>query len=251
MQISPQPSHKVFVVALPLVAWCLQRLVQSGFPRYEAVGTSAALELAVSMMDRGAAHLVVVADGATKAGELDDFCRRAPVLLVTSASGPPCARTPGLGTARAVVPTTASPEAFFAALERVAEGHACTDDASQRAYPPRQRLEGAGRRVDVLTRREREVIAAIASDTRAQRKLLARRLRITEHTLRNHLTSVYSKLRITNRVALYSYAVKHGLTGPADADAQPLSDRDEHEQTADARGHGGMAEAAVPESSVR
>ncbi len=63
-----------------------------------------------------------------------------------------------------------------------------------------------------LTRRERQTIAALASDASAPGKLVAERLHISEHTLRNHLTSIYGKLAVSNRLALYAYAQKHGLT---------------------------------------
>jgi len=34
---------------------------------------------------------------------------------------------------------------------------------------------------------------------------------MSEHTLRNHLSSVYSKLEVENRLELAMYALKHGL----------------------------------------
>ncbi len=37
------------------------------------------------------------------------------------------------------------------------------------------------------------------------------RLHISEHTLRNHLTSIYSKLDLANRLDLYLYAHRRGL----------------------------------------
>ena len=45
----------------------------------------------------------------------------------------------------------------------------------------------------------------------ASNKALAERLFITEHTLRNHLCSIYQKLGVSNRLELYVYAVKHQL----------------------------------------
>ena len=37
------------------------------------------------------------------------------------------------------------------------------------------------------------------------------RLNISEHTLRNHLTSIYEKLVVVNRLELFAYANKHGI----------------------------------------
>ena len=34
---------------------------------------------------------------------------------------------------------------------------------------------------------------------------------VTEHTFRNHLTSIYQKLGVANRLELYIYAIKHQL----------------------------------------
>jgi DNA-binding NarL/FixJ family response regulator len=49
----------------------------------------------------------------------------------------------------------------------------------------------------------------------AANKTLASRLFVTEHTFRNHLTSIYQKLDVANRLELYIYAVKHQLDAAA------------------------------------
>ncbi len=41
--------------------------------------------------------------------------------------------------------------------------------------------------------------------------MIASRLCISEHTLRNHLTSIYTKLQLSNRLDLYAYATRHSL----------------------------------------
>ena len=58
---------------------------------------------------------------------------------------------------------------------------------------------------------EREIITAVASDTGASAKTVSEQLHISEHTVRNHLTSIYDKLGVANRLALFAYAHKHGL----------------------------------------
>jgi DNA-binding CsgD family transcriptional regulator len=62
-----------------------------------------------------------------------------------------------------------------------------------------------------LTGRERKIIQMIVEGQGAANKVLAARLFISEHTLRNHLTSIYNKLDVANRLELYVYAVKHQL----------------------------------------
>jgi len=67
-------------------------------------------------------------------------------------------------------------------------------------------------RLASLTMRERQTIEAIAVDSSAPAKVIADRLCISPHTLRNHLTSIYSKLGVTSRLDLYAYATRHRLS---------------------------------------
>jgi DNA-binding NarL/FixJ family response regulator len=62
-----------------------------------------------------------------------------------------------------------------------------------------------------LTAAERKVVAAIVQNKSAPNKAIAARMRISEHTLRNHLTSIYDKLGIRGRVALVLHAMEHEL----------------------------------------
>jgi DNA-binding NarL/FixJ family response regulator len=62
-----------------------------------------------------------------------------------------------------------------------------------------------------LTGRERKIINMIVEGQGASNNELAEQLFISPHTLRNHLTSIYSKLHLGNRLELYVYAVKHQL----------------------------------------
>ena len=67
-----------------------------------------------------------------------------------------------------------------------------------------------------LTAREREVIRLVGQGLR--NKEIADRLHISETTVRHHLTAVFSKLAIADRLTLAIYAFKHGLA-PAPAKA--------------------------------
>jgi NarL family two-component system response regulator LiaR len=63
-----------------------------------------------------------------------------------------------------------------------------------------------------LTLRERELIRAIVGDPSAKYMCIAGRLGISEHTVHNHLSNIYQKLNLINRIDLLMYAQKHGLT---------------------------------------
>jgi DNA-binding NarL/FixJ family response regulator len=62
-----------------------------------------------------------------------------------------------------------------------------------------------------LTLRERKVIDAVIAGNGASNKAVAEQLFISEHTLRNHLVSIYRKLGLKNRLELYVYALKHQM----------------------------------------
>lgn len=63
--------------------------------------------------------------------------------------------------------------------------------------------------VDGLTRREIEILVLLA--TGLANKQLAARLKISEKTVRNHLSNLYEKLGINARSQAVIYAVKKGL----------------------------------------
>jgi len=63
-----------------------------------------------------------------------------------------------------------------------------------------------------LTLRERELIRAIVGEPSAKYVSIAGRLGISEHTVHNHLSNIYQKLDLINRIDLLMYALKHGLT---------------------------------------
>jgi DNA-binding NarL/FixJ family response regulator len=121
---------------------------------------------------------------------------------------------------RGLLRKDASAELVLKAIEKVHQGELWLDQstlarvvggliappAPARAMPDPERAKQAA-----LTGREREIIGRVVAESGAMNKVLARQLFISEHTLRNHLTSIYQKLEVGNRLELYFYAVKHKL----------------------------------------
>ena len=74
----------------------------------------------------------------------------------------------------------------------------------------RRRVEDAeGAKIATLTKREYDVISLIAEGLK--NRVIAERLFISEATVRNHLTSILSKLGVSNRSELVVYSFKHEL----------------------------------------
>ena len=70
-----------------------------------------------------------------------------------------------------------------------------------------------------LTRRECEILVAVASAL--PNRDIAQLLEITEDTVKRHLTSVFDKLGVSNRVELTLFALHHGLLDDSTASATP------------------------------
>jgi two-component system nitrate/nitrite response regulator NarL len=64
-------------------------------------------------------------------------------------------------------------------------------------------------RIATLTDREREVIIAVAEGLK--NKEVGERLFISDVTVRHHLTSIYSKLEVSDRLELIIFSYRHGL----------------------------------------
>jgi two-component system nitrate/nitrite response regulator NarL len=69
-----------------------------------------------------------------------------------------------------------------------------------------------GARIASLTERERDVIAVIGEGLK--NKQIAERLFISETTVRHHLSSIFEKLGVSDRLELLVYAYRHKLAKP-------------------------------------
>ena len=80
------------------------------------------------------------------------------------------------------------------------------------------------RRIELLTRREREVIGLVCRSLR--NKEIASALFISESTVWHHLTSIFGKLHVSDRVSLVTFAFRHDLSSyidhPSTNKAQPI-----------------------------
>jgi len=74
-------------------------------------------------------------------------------------------------------------------------------------------INGSDRSRFSLTPREREVIAAVVAGY--TNKEMAQKFFISENTVKHHLTNVFDKLGVSNRLELVLFAVEHQLVTPS------------------------------------
>jgi two-component system nitrate/nitrite response regulator NarL len=221
MPIGHASSIKVHLVALPLMRWGLERLLQTAHPQFEVVSSAASVTESLPLLARQPADVVVLdidgGDGAEGVAELNAQ-NRARMLVLTASADVALLDRIVLAGVRGVVKKCDPPQILLKAIEKVHEGELWIDrGAAGRIFLEMARQKAAQRndpqksKIATLTSRERQTIAAVAGDASAPGKVIASRLCISEHTLRNHLTSIYSKLGLSSRLDLYAFATKHSL----------------------------------------
>lgn len=213
---------RVFLVAPAMVSWGLERLVQSAHPRFEFAGSASNAPSACDAMRSSPADVAIMDVECEEdlAGlSLVRSRTRAKCLMISGSHDTALADKAVLAGARGVVKTWEPPASLLKAVDKIHEGELWIDrGATSRIFleMARHKAGEAGdpekTKIGMLTVRERQAIAAMASDVAAPAKVIARKLCISEHTLRNHLTSIYSKLDVSNRLDLYAYATRHQLT---------------------------------------
>ncbi len=109
--------------------------------------------------------------------------------------------------ARAVVLKRFAVETLMDAIEQVAAGEVWLPPSVQGQLAARLRDPAA----NPLSPREEEVVRHVALGLRNAD--VARRLFISEQTVKTHLNNVFQKLGIQDRVELTIYAIRHGIIG--------------------------------------
>jgi DNA-binding NarL/FixJ family response regulator len=108
-------------------------------------------------------------------------------------------------------------ETLLRAIERVHAGEVWLERAMMASVLSQmtrasQQPDPEAAKIATLTTREREVIALIGEGLRNRQ--IAERLFISETTVRHHLTSIFAKLEVADRLELVIYAFRHALVRP-------------------------------------
>lgn len=209
-----------------ITLWGLRRLIDASHPRMQVIGTASS-HAELMNHDAAASADVIVLDldlnGQDTAMSLATLRERCPgrVLVLTAADDIALHRAAVMKGARGVVHKSEPAETILRAIEKVNEGQVWLHAAllgqvmslltgggptasSQPADPDAKRIAS-------LTPREREIVVTMLRRAGAKQLAVAGELGMSDHTLRNHLTTIYSKLGVRGRLELHVYASAHGL----------------------------------------
>ncbi|HXI93651.1 MAG TPA: response regulator transcription factor [Blastocatellia bacterium] len=160
----------------------------------------------------GDSGMTLIADLIAAAGE-------ARIIILTGLRDPEAHRQAVLLGAMGIVKKEKAAEVLITAIERVHQGEAWLDPSLMAGVLTEVTRSSRGRKTDpeadkiaTLTNREREVITLVGEGIKS--KEIAGRLFISETTVRHHLTSIFDKLGVADRVELLIYAYRHGLASP-------------------------------------
>ena len=214
--------------------WGLGQLVYSARPRMRVAGTATSC---AELLNHAALHetdVVLLDLGLRDANAIDCVRelvdRGLRVVLLTGDLDTAHHREAVMRGARGVVLKSQPTDRILDAIERVQAGEVAFDGALMSvllgAMPgvpntAQARPDDATQRIQGLTPKEREVIKAVVKHRGAKSLVVAEACGVSEHTLRNHLTVIYSKLNVQGKLNLYVFALEHRLaTEPAFASAQ-------------------------------
>lgn len=220
---SPAPITVLLVDDHKTMLWGLERLVGSERSGMKVVATASNREEALAQAATHGPDIILLDIDLNGECSLDFL----PALLVSGVSralvftGMRDQATLDraiLAGARGVLRKDAPPEVLLRAIEKVYQGEMWIgQDMMTRIFGELTRVrmppgpDPHQEKLDSLTPKERKILDAIVAGNGKTNKALAESLFISEHTLRNHLVTIYKKLGVANRLELYVYVTRHQL----------------------------------------
>ena len=156
------------------------------------------------------------------AGEVRDLSQFSRVLFLMDKSDSATRdRACELG-ARGVLPKTTAASTVRDAIWKVAAGGTWLEHAPEpptSAAVPVASEQSVRRAIEGLTRRERQIVELVCKGLRNRH--IARELKISETTVCHHLTSIFNKLQVEDRVGLFIFAHRNGMEAAKRDQSQP------------------------------
>jgi DNA-binding NarL/FixJ family response regulator len=214
----------MLVDAQKIVLYGLHRLIDDERPDLAVVGTASDCASAVDVAASAKPDVIVVDVGLAtekQAAVVPTLIngRNARVLILAGERDGDLHEVALLKGACGVVRKDDTPEVLIKAIKKVHEGQLWLDRSTTgRLFVELSRQKSAvpdpaKRKLASLTEREQDVVRSLVTQPGADNKTLATRLHIGEHTLRNHLSRIYDKLDVPNRLELYVFAQRHTFNG--------------------------------------
>ena len=221
-QLSVQPIRVLLVDDQQIVLWGLEKLIDSVKPQMEVVGVATNISDAKRLALEKNPDILILntyLDETDCVNHIPDFANNGNtrVVVFTETQDKEVIDRAVLSGARGVVHKKESMQTVLRAIEKIYDGERWLDRITTgRILLQNSRIrrkissDADTEKIAMLTRKECLILRAFSDGTGGeQNKRIAAKLCMSEHTLRNHLTSIFSKLGIKNRFSLFAYAKQH------------------------------------------
>lgn len=219
MLTSKATPIKVFLVDdHKTVLWGLEQLINSAAPHMVVAGSATTCAGMFADIANDAPDVILL--DLDMGGESGLDCLEklgqqstARVLVLTGSGDLKAHQRAVVRGARGVVHKQEPAEVILRAIEKVSDGEIWLDRTNlgevMLSLVNGHATDPQAAKIAKLTPKERQIVNSIAELKSAPNKVIAGNLHMSEHTLRNHLTTIYDKLETRGRMELYLYATNH------------------------------------------
>lgn len=205
------------------VLWGLEKLIESQHPRMQVIGKFTSFAEASTELEKLQPDIILLDLDLGVEHGIEVIPRMIPmtkakILILTGSRDAAMHDKAIIAGAKGILEKENSAEMILTAIQQVHEGQLWMDQARMSRIilelskkKSDEEKSPDRKKIDSLTQRERKIILAVTSRAGATGSEVAKVLHISESTLRNHLSSIYTKLELINRLELWDYAHKNGL----------------------------------------
>lgn len=207
-------DHKSFMDGLAMV-------INSQAPTMEVVGMASNRTEALAAVGELKPDLILMDIDLGDVSSLDFLPEllektSAKVLMLTGLQNPDLHDDAIVKGANGVLLKGDSAKVILKAIERVNAGEIWVSNTMlkrvlEQIKNSKKQIDPEAAKIANLTAREREIINALLTFDGSTNEEIARQLFISTSTLKNHLTTIYSKLDVKNRLQLMKYALNHKI----------------------------------------
>lgn len=217
-----EPIRIEIIDNLALVRAGLRHLIES-HPGYQVVAEAGSVQEGLDLARRLTPDIILLEINLSGEPCYDVIPKliatstRARVILVTTAFNTQVFLRAVQSGVMGVVTKTQKPEVLIKAIEKVHAGEVWIERSlmanllNRLSHNPQSNgVDDETERINQLSEREKQIIRLIGQGLK--NKQIAAQLFISENTVRHHLTSIFGKLEVSDRLELLVYAHRSGLS---------------------------------------
>ena len=222
--LPPPPSTPIRILLLnkDTIARAGVNLLLGCNPRFKVVGQAGEEEQALQLVGQEQPDIILLHEsmenslGSDFLSDLLAVTRKPRIILITTSRDPQYHMEAIKKGAVGIVVAENHPEVLYKAIEKVYAGEVWLDRTLIANFVIQKThagipaiMEPKTARIAMLSQREREIITLIGEGLKNQQ--IADQLYLSEVTVRHHLTSIFRKLAISDRLELVIYAYQNNL----------------------------------------